>query len=59
MDVTTETPHTIAETLRTAAAWLNLAADRLDDGRLEDAANMAKLGLFCSEGAPDRIAGLA
>ena len=53
------TDHDIAETLRTAASWLQLAAERLDAGDLAAAHNMARLGLFGCEDAPARIDTLA
>lgn len=45
----------MAETLRTAASWLNLAAERLDQGDLASAHNMARLGVFGCEDVPARI----
>lgn len=45
----------LADVLRAAGAWLQLAAERLETGDLAAAHNMAKLGLFGCENAPDRI----
>ena len=45
----------LANVLRSAASWLNLAAERIETGELADAHNMAKLGLFGCEDAPGRI----
>ena len=45
----------LAGLLRSAAGWLNLAAERLEDGDDAAAFNMAKLGLFGCEDAPGRI----
>lgn len=56
MDSTTiDTPERVANTLRNAAAWLNLAAERIEGGDLASAHNMARLGLFGCEDAPGRI----
>ncbi len=52
------TPETIAETLRSAAAWLRLTADRLDTGQLTEPVDMAQLGRFGSQDIPERIAQL-
>ena len=53
------TEQDIAETLRTAASWLNLAAERLEAGDLAAAHNMARLGVFGCEDAPARIDALS
>ena len=45
----------IADVLRSAAGWLRLAAERLDDGDDAAAHNMARLGLFGAEDVPGRI----
>ncbi len=50
------TVHEIAEQLRNAAAWLRLAADRLEEGKLEDARNMTRLGAIIVEPLPHRVA---
>jgi hypothetical protein len=47
-----------AQTLRAAAAWLRLAADAIDEGRLDDADGFAHLGMFGCDGARERIAAL-
>ncbi len=47
-DLTTA-PCILADRLRSAAAWLELAADALDRGDVEQAARTAELGVF---GAP-------
>ncbi len=44
-----------SDLLRSAAAWLNLAAAELDRGNVEQAAGMAEVALFAAERAPDRI----
>ena len=51
----TDTPAAIADLLRNAAAWLELAARKLDEGDLEGAMQMAKLGEFGTEGVSTRI----
>ena len=45
----------VADVLRSAAGWLKLAAERIEDGDLASARNMAQLGLFGCEDAPGRI----
>ena len=45
----------IADVLKSAAGWLRLAAERLEEGDDAAAHNMAKLGLFGCEDAPGRI----
>ena len=45
----------LADLLRSAAGWLKLAAERLEEGDDAAAHNMAKLGLFGCEDAPARI----
>ena len=40
--------HELAEQLRNAAAWLRLAADRLEDGKVEDARNMTQSAWRCA-----------
>ncbi len=47
--------HVSSDLLRSAAAWLNLAAAELDRGNVEQAAGMAEVALFAAECAPDRI----
>ncbi|MBA2317923.1 MAG: hypothetical protein H0V93_09115 [Euzebyales bacterium] len=51
--------HVLAERLRSAAAWLELAADALGSGNTTMAAGMAELGLFAADCAPDLIRGTA
>ena len=41
--------------LRSSAAWLRLAAERLEEGDDAAAYNMARLGAFGAEGMPERI----
>ena len=50
----TEREH-LTGLLKSAAGWLNLAAERLEQGDDAAAFNMAKLGLFGCEDAPGRI----
>ena len=50
----TEREH-LADLLKSAAGWLRLAAERLEEGDDAAAHNMAKLGLFGCEDAPGRI----
>ena len=45
----------IADVLKSAAGWLKLAAERLEEGDDAAAHNMARLGLFGCEDAPGRI----
>jgi hypothetical protein len=44
-----------ADVIRSAAAWWRLAAERLEAGDLEQAADFAKLGRFGTEGMVERI----
>lgn len=53
-----DTPDTLADLLRSAGAWLYLAADELDRGDLDKAATFATLGRFGGEHTPERIAAL-
>ncbi len=48
----------LADQLRSAAAWLTLAAEQLEEGRCAKAANMARLGLLTAQDAPRRITAL-
>ena len=50
----TEREH-LADLLKSAAGWLRLAAERLEEGDDAAAHNMARLGLFGCEDAPGRI----
>lgn len=56
--MTAPTAHELAEQLRNAGAWLDLAADRLEEGKLEDARNMTRLGVFLCEPLPHKLAAL-
>ena len=48
-----------ARTLRAAAAWLQLAADRLETGQIDErTADYAALGEFGAQGSPERIRAL-
>ena len=47
--------HVLAERLRSAAAWLELAADALGSGNTTMAAGMAEVALHAADCAPDRI----
>lgn len=45
----------VAENLRNAAAWLNLAADRLDEHQDDDAGRMVRVGLFAARDVPEEL----
>lgn len=59
MTTTTNITQEIEETanvLRSAAAWLSLAADDLEEGNAKAATNGARLGLYGAQGAIERLA---
>ena len=45
----------LAEQLRNAGAWFDLAADRLDEGDLEQARQMASLRTMLAEPLPRKV----
>ena len=45
----------VAEALRSAGAWLKLAAERLDAGDVDQAANMVRLGLYGAQSAAEKL----
>lgn len=53
--VASDTAARLADQLRSAAAWLRLAADELDAGHIRDAADRARLGIFGADGVDQRI----
>ena len=56
-----ESAAELAELIRNSTAWLQAAADRLDQGQFADAATIAHLGRFGLDGAMqlmDEVAGL-
>lgn len=57
--MTAPTAHELAEQLRNAGAWLELAAQRLDEGNLDEGRTMASLGTMLAEPLPGRLAELA
>ena len=52
---TTDTTTSLADLLRSSAAWLHAAADALDAGDLDQAAQFARLGALGADGTPARI----
>jgi hypothetical protein len=57
MSTATDTERT-ADTIRSAAAWWKLAAERLESGNVDEAIAFAKLGRFGVDGMVERIEAL-
>jgi hypothetical protein len=57
MSTATDTERT-ADTIRSAAAWWKLAAERLETGKVDEAVTFAKLGQFGTERMVERIEAL-